>query len=106
MYYILRKYNKKGSYDILKDMSENVTLVQVIHSLGNFNHAISVLGYWIFDSKYENALVLNRESLDMICARLLVKNKSLCLKQYLLQRDTFSQERTKKGVVVIYQFNN
>ena len=36
-------------------------------SLGNVNHAISVVGYWIFDSNYKRALVLNRESLDMIC---------------------------------------
>ena len=37
-------------------------------SIGNVNHAISVVGNWIFDSKYERALVLNRASLDMICA--------------------------------------
>ena len=35
-------------------------------SLGNVNHAISVVGYCIFDSNYEKSLVLNRESLDMI----------------------------------------
>ena len=32
------------------------------------NHAISVVGKLIFESNYEKALVLNRESLDMICA--------------------------------------
>ena len=37
-------------------------------SLGNVNHAISVVGYWILDSNYEKSLVLNRASLDMICA--------------------------------------
>ena len=37
-------------------------------SLGNVNCAISVVGYWIFDSNYEKALVLNRESLGIICA--------------------------------------
>ena len=37
-------------------------------SLGNVNHAISVVGSWIFDSNYERALVLNKASLDMICA--------------------------------------
>ena len=30
IYYILMKYKKKGSYDILKDTSENVTLIQLI----------------------------------------------------------------------------
>ena len=37
-------------------------------SLVNVNPAISVVGYWIFELNYEKALVLNRESLDMICA--------------------------------------
>ena len=37
-------------------------------SLGNVNHAISVVGNWIFDSNYERALVINKASLDMICA--------------------------------------
>ena len=35
--------------------------------LGNVNHAISVVGYWIFDSNYKKSLVSNRESLDVIC---------------------------------------
>ena len=52
----------------MKNRSANVTLVQLMDSLVNVNHAISVVGSWIFDSKYEIALVLNKESLDMICA--------------------------------------
>ena len=36
-------------------------------SLGDVNHYISFVGYWIFESKYEKSLVLNRENLDMIC---------------------------------------
>ena len=61
------KYKKKGLYKVLEDISENINLLQLMDSLGNVNHAISVLGYWIFDSNYEKALVLNRASLDMIC---------------------------------------
>ena len=57
-----------GEYEILEDISANVTLVQLMDSLGNVNHAISVVGSWIFDSNYERALVLNKSSLDMICA--------------------------------------
>ena len=30
VYYILRKYKKKRSYDIMTDTNENVTLVQVM----------------------------------------------------------------------------
>ena len=51
----------------MNSISEHVTLVQLMYSLGKVNHDISVVGYWIFDSNYENALVLNRESLDIIC---------------------------------------
>ena len=67
-YYSLSKYKKKGSYDIMIDISEHVTLVQLIDSLGNVNNYISAIGYWIFDSSHDKSLVLNRESLDMICA--------------------------------------
>ena len=57
-----------GDYKILEDISANVTLVQLMDLLGNVNHAISVVGSWIFDSNYERALVLNKASLELICA--------------------------------------
>ena len=68
VHYSLERYRQKGEYDIFKDITANFTLVQLMDSLGNANHAISVLGSWIFDSNYERALFLNKESLDMICA--------------------------------------
>ena len=61
VYYSLSKYKKKGSYDILTDISENFTLVQLMDSLINVNRDISVVGYLIFESNYKKALVLNRE---------------------------------------------
>ena len=36
--------------------------------LGNVNHAISVIRYYIFDSNNKISLVLNIESFDLICA--------------------------------------
>ena len=60
VYYILRKYKKMGSYDIMTEISEHVTLFQLMYSLVNVNHSISVVGYWIFDLNYEKELVLNR----------------------------------------------
>ena len=57
-----------GSFDILTYISEHVTLVQLMDSLGNVKNAFSVVGYWILDSNYEKSLELNRESLDIICA--------------------------------------
>ena len=67
VHYKLMKYKKMGGYTFLEDISANVTLVQLMDSLENLNHTISVVGDWVFDSNYERALVLNRESLDMIC---------------------------------------
>ena len=36
------KYKKMGEYKILEDIGENVTLVQLMDSLVNVNHAISI----------------------------------------------------------------
>ena len=57
-----------GEYKILEGISDNVTLVQLMDSQGNVSNAISVFGKWLFDSNYEKELVLNKASLDMICA--------------------------------------
>ena len=61
VHYNLIKYKKMHEYKITKNISENVTLVKLMDSLGNANHSMSVVGNWIFDSNYEKALVLNKE---------------------------------------------
>ena len=60
VHYNLIKYKKKGLYKFLEDISEKFTLVQLMDSLGNVNHAINVVGEWIFGSNHEKALVLNK----------------------------------------------
>ena len=62
----LNIWNQDDAFDILNDISEDVTLVQLMDSLGNVNHAISILGHWIFDSNYEKVLCFTQESLDII----------------------------------------
>ena len=54
-------------FDIQNGISENVTLVQLVESLVNVNNAISIVGYWIFESNCEQDLFLTRESLYLIC---------------------------------------
>ena len=66
--YNLKVWHKKDGFYILKNISEYVTLVQLMESLGNVNHAISILGYWIFYSKYEKALCPTQESLYLLCS--------------------------------------
>ena len=51
---------QNDAFDILNDISEDVTLVHSMESLGNVNHAIIIAGYWIFDSKYKKALCLTQ----------------------------------------------
>ena len=53
-------WKKNYAFDILNDIGEDVILVQLMDSLGNVNHAISVVGYWIFDSNYKKALCLTQ----------------------------------------------
>ena len=48
------------------DIMITFTLVQLMDTLGNVNHDISILGYWIFDYNHEKLLHLTRESLDII----------------------------------------
>ena len=59
--YNLTIWKKNYAFDILNEISEDVTLVQLMGSLGNLNHDISILGHWIFDSNYEKALCLTQE---------------------------------------------
>ena len=64
--YNIKTWRNKGDFDILNEISENVTLVQLTNTIGNVNHDISIVGYCIFDSNYRQALFLIRESLDII----------------------------------------
>ena len=61
-------------------------------SLGNVNHAIRVVGSWIFDSNYERALVLNKASLDMICAPSVGEEQAAIFENFNMLSDTFILE--------------
>ena len=37
---------ENDAFDILNYISDNVTLVQLMESLGNMNRAIIIVGYW------------------------------------------------------------
>ena len=43
-----------GNFDTMNNISDNVTLVQMVDSLVNMNHVLSVLMKWIFDSNDKN----------------------------------------------------
>ena len=43
--YNLKVWHKNDNFYIIKNISEYFTLVQLMNSLGNMNHAISIVGY-------------------------------------------------------------
>ena len=47
LYHNTNKFKHKYYYEILNYISEHVTLLNLMDSLGNENHAISIVGYWI-----------------------------------------------------------
>ena len=49
VYYSLGRYKRMGSFHILTDITEHLSLVQLMDSSGNVNHAISIVEYYIFD---------------------------------------------------------
>ena len=66
--YNLTIWKKNDALDILNDIIDFFTLVQLMDSLGNFNCAISIVGHWIFDSNYKKSICLTQELLDIICS--------------------------------------
>ena len=58
--YNLTIWKKNNDFDIINYISENVTLVNLMGSLGNVNHANSIVGRWIFDSNYNKSLCLTQ----------------------------------------------
>ena len=64
-------------------MSENVTLVQLMNSIGNVNHAISILGHWIFDSKYNSSVNNKLQRFDLYFMLLDIFGNLLILKKGL-----------------------
>ena len=66
LHYNIKTWIKQVSFEIIHDISENVTLVKLMGTVGNMNHAVSIVGCWIFDSKYKFALLLTLDSLNHI----------------------------------------
>ena len=58
--YNLNVWQKKGAFDILNNISEYFTLVQLMDSLVKVNHDIIIVCYCIFDSNFDKALCLTQ----------------------------------------------
>ena len=58
--YNLTIWKKNDDFDILNDISEDVTSVKLMESLGNLNRDISIVVHWVFDSNYGIVLCLTQ----------------------------------------------
>ena len=57
---------ENDAFGILNYISKNVTLVQLMESLVNVNHSISIVGHWILDSNYKKELFFTQQLLYLI----------------------------------------
>ena len=53
--YKLEQWNREGNFGTINNISEHFTLVQIMDSIGNVNHAVSVVSKWIFDSNFRKS---------------------------------------------------
>ena len=62
--YFVTAFKGKNTFDILYDISSDVTLCQLVDSRLNDSHAVTVCDNWIFDANLEYALPLCQASLN------------------------------------------
>ena len=48
----------KKKFYILYYISEDITLVQFMDTIGNVNHSVSIYGCWIYDFNYKSTFPL------------------------------------------------
>jgi hypothetical protein len=61
------KKKKYRQFDIMHEISDDPTLVIPFSGYGGNQHAFTTVGRFIFDSTYERAIHLTKESLDWTC---------------------------------------
>ena len=61
-------YVRDDQYDVVKEISKHITLLQLEDVKGSISHSCTVVGKWIFDSNFAYALPLSTKSLDLICS--------------------------------------
>ena len=96
--YNMKIWKKNDDIDSLNDISEDVTLVQLMDSLGNVNNAISIVGYWIFDSNYKKALCLTQKYFDIIFSPFIGKELVTTFQSVFMLLDTVGHQVISKKI--------
>ena len=58
IFYNIKKWIKQGSFYIIYNIGEKVTLVHLMETIGNVNYQVSIVGYCIFEPNYKFLLQL------------------------------------------------
>ena len=56
----------KVTFVVYNDISAQINLIQLMETVGNVNHALSIFLILIYDFNYKGYLPLMKESLDLI----------------------------------------
>ena len=68
LHYNIKNGKKQDTFDILHDISDFFTLLQLMDIVGNVKKAVSIVEYWIFESNYQNELPLKIYSSNLLCS--------------------------------------
>ena len=60
LHWNINKCKIKCTFDIINNISEHITLVQLMHTVGNLNYAVGIGVNCIFDSIYDKVLPLGK----------------------------------------------
>ena len=63
----MQEFKHVEQVNVLEDLYNGATMVQLEDILGNTSHCITFSGKWIFDSNFECGLPVSIESLHMCC---------------------------------------
>ena len=58
---------RKGELNLLADVSDFPTVAILWATDGGIEHAVTVVGNWVFDSNLDRALPLSKGALDWCC---------------------------------------
>ena len=68
LHYNTRKWKIQVSFEIPHEISEIVTLVQLMDSVGNLNHSVSIVCYWVLGSNSKKGIPLTLYSSNLVCS--------------------------------------
>ena len=77
---------KVSAWNILEVVDNQLVVASVVGSDGKEEHCVTVYNKWVFDSNFDFALPLSKESLDLCCSAEDTQDSFVCVKEARLCR--------------------